>query len=280
MNYDVIGDLHGDAVKLEVLLARLGYRNTAGAWRHANRQAVFVGDFIDRGSQQKKTCEIVRRMTDSGSAQAVMGNHEFNAIAWHTPAADLPGEYLRRHNAKNRAQHTDFLNEYEGTAAHDDIIGWFKSLPLWLDLGDIRVIHAQWHQAYMDELAPRLLSGARLSEDVLEESSHKGSMAFRTIEGLIKGLEVPLVNGSKLDQHGVLRSSERVRWWEQTDLHQGAGARAHTVPTFFGHYGLEGTPCVLHPQLACVDYYRPSNPLVAYQWDGEPVLEDHRFVRV
>jgi hypothetical protein len=49
MAYDIIGDIYGQADKLEALLRALGYRDTAGAWRHPDRQAIFVGDFIDRG---------------------------------------------------------------------------------------------------------------------------------------------------------------------------------------------------------------------------------------
>jgi hypothetical protein len=85
MGYDVIGDIHGQADKLEALLRVLGYRNGAGVWRHSGRQAIFVGDFIDRGPAQIRSVNIVRRMTDAGAAHAVMGDHELNAIAWHTP---------------------------------------------------------------------------------------------------------------------------------------------------------------------------------------------------
>ena len=73
MNYDIIGDIHGHADKLEALLAKLEYQNTAGAWRHSGRQAIFVGDFIDRGPAQERSVDIVRRMVDCGAAQAVMG---------------------------------------------------------------------------------------------------------------------------------------------------------------------------------------------------------------
>ena len=34
MSYDIIGDIHGHADKLESLLAKLGYRNRNGCWRH------------------------------------------------------------------------------------------------------------------------------------------------------------------------------------------------------------------------------------------------------
>ena len=95
MAYDIIGDIHGQAGKLEALLRTLGYRDTAGAWRHPERQAIFVGDFIDRGPAQVRSVHIVRRMVDAGAALAVMGNHELNAIAWHTPDPRHLGQYLR-----------------------------------------------------------------------------------------------------------------------------------------------------------------------------------------
>jgi hypothetical protein len=72
MAYDIIGDIHGHADKLEALRRTLGYRDTAGAWRHPERQVIFVGDFIDRGPAQLRSLDIARRMVDAGVALAVM----------------------------------------------------------------------------------------------------------------------------------------------------------------------------------------------------------------
>lgn len=88
MGFDIIGDIHGHALRLEALLARLGYEHRSGAWRHPTRTAIFVGDLIDRGPGQLHTLKLVRAMRDSGSALVAMGNHELNAIAWHTPHPD------------------------------------------------------------------------------------------------------------------------------------------------------------------------------------------------
>ena len=87
--YDIIPDIHGQAGKLRSRLTNLGYRETRGAWRHADpkRSAVFLGDFIDRGSDNADVIEIVRRMVDAGTARAIMGNHELNAIRYHTERA-------------------------------------------------------------------------------------------------------------------------------------------------------------------------------------------------
>jgi len=62
--YDLIGDIHGHASELVKLLAALGYS------QHPRRQAIFLGDFIDRGRQIRETLEIVRPMIDSNSAIA------------------------------------------------------------------------------------------------------------------------------------------------------------------------------------------------------------------
>ena len=82
--YDIVGDIHGHADKLERLLRRLGYEERDGIYRHASRQLIFVGDFIDRGAEIRRTLQLVRAMVDAGTARAVMGNHEFNALLYHT----------------------------------------------------------------------------------------------------------------------------------------------------------------------------------------------------
>jgi len=45
---------------------------------------VFVGDLIDRGIQQRDSVRIARSMVEAGAAQIVLGNHEFNAVAYST----------------------------------------------------------------------------------------------------------------------------------------------------------------------------------------------------
>ncbi|WP_236001915.1 metallophosphoesterase [Paraburkholderia elongata] len=120
MDYDIIGGVHGHADKLTALLTELGYCRRMGTWRHPRRTAVCVGDFIDRGPHQLDTIDIVRPMVDAGSALAVMGNHEFNAIAWYLRDPDQDDEYLRPRQGKvgeeNRNQHAAFLAESRAQA--------------------------------------------------------------------------------------------------------------------------------------------------------------------
>jgi hypothetical protein len=63
--HDLIGDIHGHADELQQLLGTLGYARQKGVYRHPERQAIFLGDFIDRGPKIRETLEIVRPMIDS-----------------------------------------------------------------------------------------------------------------------------------------------------------------------------------------------------------------------
>jgi len=91
--HDLIGDIHGHADALERLLNTPGYTRQHGTYRHPDRQAIFLGDFIDRGPKIRETLEIVRPMIESGAALSVMGNHELNALGiahvWRS-AASIP----------------------------------------------------------------------------------------------------------------------------------------------------------------------------------------------
>jgi hypothetical protein len=83
---DFIGDIHGHADKLRALLKRLGYEQSGGVYGSPDRRAIFVGDLIDRGPAIGEVMEIVAGMVRASVAQIVMGNHEFNALCYHTPA--------------------------------------------------------------------------------------------------------------------------------------------------------------------------------------------------
>jgi len=309
MAYDVIGDIHGQADKLEALLGELGYCDIGGAFRHPNRTAIFVGDFIDRGPRQIDSVMTVRRMVDAGSAQAIMGNHEFNAIAWHTPDPQLNGEHLRRRMGSkgdvNRMQHAAFLREVDGKPElHQDLVKWFMTLPLWLDLPDIRVVHACWHDGYMQMLKPHLTANNQLTPELMVAASRAGRMEFLTVDGLTKGLEVELPDGHSFkDKDEHVRHNVRIRWWEtQSHTYRDLALMPDAIrerlpaiplitdsrtpydnakPVFFGHYWMTGVPEMQTPTAACVDYSAAKDgPLVAYRWDGESTLDNANFISV
>ena len=51
--YDLVGDIHGHADALHRLLHELEYDEVEGVFRHPERKMIFVGDFVDRGPQQR-----------------------------------------------------------------------------------------------------------------------------------------------------------------------------------------------------------------------------------
>lgn len=303
--YDIIGDIHGHYDQLEALLRKLGYREENGAWRHRGRQAIFVGDLIDRGPKQVQTVETVRTMVQAGSARCIQGNHEFNAVAWTLPDPIRSGEYLRAHGrGHNREQHQAFLDQIgEGSARHAHYIEWFRSLPLWLDLGGIRVVHACWHEPSVGWLGPRVEDGNLLSESLYVEGSQRGHEAFHAIETVCKGIEVQLPKGvSFTDKGGVVRKQARIRWWKPELLTFAQAAIGPPVndsagmewpfpqelkpapyqgpPVFFGHYWMTGEPRVLADNAVCLDYsVANGGPLVAYRWDGESRLSADHLVK-
>jgi hypothetical protein len=107
--YDIIGDVHGHAEVLRRLLRAMGYPDGDGVFRHSERQVIFVGDFVDRGPEQREVLHIAKSMCDAGAALGVMGNHEFNALGW--AEADGNGGFLRPHSQNNKEQHEEFLRQ-------------------------------------------------------------------------------------------------------------------------------------------------------------------------
>ena len=306
--YDIVGDIHGHASRLEQLLERMGYKQDAKSWRHPDRQAIFVGDFIDRGPEQIETYRLVRAMIDRGAALAVMGNHEFNAVAFKTPQPEDPGERLRPHTEKNRNQHAAFLDQIgEDSALHDEMIAWFRTLPLYLDLEGLRVVHACWHAASLQTLKPLLDHRQCLHADAWLDAARKGTNAYHAAETVLKGLEIPLPGGQHfLDKDGHKRRHIRTRWWSQgpgtfRSVAMLDDATRETLPdqpvppdvlpgytddkpVFVGHYWLRGTPAPMSDRVACLDYTvtepAPEGKLTAYRWRGEPKINSHRFLWV
>ena len=202
IGYDIIGDIHGYASELKALLNLLGYEEREGCYRHPERRVIFLGDFIDRGPEIRETLRIVRAMVERGHAMAVMGNHEYNALCYHTP--DGKGGYLRPHIDKNTNQHQATLDQIAVPFPDEwaDHLDWFQSLPLYLELDGLRVVHACW-----DDMEISALNGcARLTDNLLFKSAHRATAEFRAVDVLLKGKEVCLPEGSFFtDKEGVAR---------------------------------------------------------------------------
>jgi diadenosine tetraphosphatase ApaH/serine/threonine PP2A family protein phosphatase len=311
-NYDLIGDVHGCAQSLEHLLALLGYKKHAGVWRHSERQALFLGDLIDRGPQIRETLHIVHAMVDAGYAISIMGNHEYYALAWNTPLEQQGAEqtYVREHNTHHARLQRETLEQFE---AHPydwkDFNQWFFTLPLFVDAGRFRAVHACWDDRLINSLRNRFGDG-RIDTEYIRQSAVSGSLADQTFNRLLRGVNLPLPYGmSLIGQDGYRRSSFRTKFWHdepsaltygdvvfQPDalpehiaqkplpaqyLRQINAYDAEQPLLFVGHYWRQGQPSLIRPNLACLDYSAVNGgKLVAYRLGQEQILLPQNFVWV
>ncbi len=301
--YDLIGDIHGHSDHLEQLLCKLGYQRSQGVYRHPERQVIFLGDFIDRGPKIRQVLETVRPMIDEGAALAVMGNHELNALAYHTEKPGSPGEFLRPHTPKNEKQIWQTVTQLNPGELRE-ALEWFRTLPLWLDLPGLRAVHACWCEPAISVVAPELERHQGITPEFLHSACGEGGKLFAPVETVLKGKEVPLPVGvSFQDRDGHARTRTRIRWYLSPKGHsyrsyaltdeiasdrplESAVADAaepypsDAKPVFFGHYWLApNRPQPLARNVACLDYsVAKGGFLCAYRWNGEQELDRNNFV--
>jgi hypothetical protein len=299
--YDVIGDIHGHADALRRLLAKMGYAELDGAFRHETRRVIFVGDFIDRGPAQRDVLQITRAMCEADTAFAVLGNHEFNAIGWVTP--DGRGGFLRAHTEANLGQHRKFLQQFgEGSPDHHDAISWFRGLPVWLDLPGLRVVHACWYEPSQLALRPCLDGRDCFTEAGLRQALQRDTPAYQAAEILMKGPEQRLASDMTfMDKDGRERHEVRIKWWDldATTFRKAAIGvddrlgelpdsalpvdfiYRENTPVLFGHYWMNGEPRLTSSSAACLDFSVANEGyLTAYQWRGESMLLPDHLVHV
>ena len=312
MHYDIIADVHGRYDKLEPLLIRLGYRHDGISFvPPAGHMALFLGDLIDPkpGHPQpggvRKVLHAVKAMQERGHALVIMGNHEFNAICFHTMGPD--DEWLKTRGSGIVEHHQGTLDDfprYEDPVSEWQQVWmpWMKALPFYLDLGGFRAIHACWHQDYFG-----ILEGKNLTDYAfLVACADKKKPEGKAIEVLLKGVEVPLPAPHTFKDHtGAVRKHFRARWWEMPgddvmcrDLVFPANEEIAGVPVdpearglfspypedappvFFGHY-FKPAASDLNPErpnVACLDHSAAvDGPLVAYCWKGEAEIDPNHY---
>jgi serine/threonine protein phosphatase 1 len=118
----VIGDVHGCYRELCELLERLGPT--------AEDRLIFVGDLVVRGPENAR---VVRMFLDGALSDAtvLLGNNEEKL-----PPALAPDAA----NTPPAVQHT--IDQLRGAGLLDAALALFASFPLYVDLGDVAVVHA------------------------------------------------------------------------------------------------------------------------------------------
>ena len=138
--FDIIGDVHGCLMELEMLLDRLGYvRGEAGYAHPDRRRAIFVGDLVDRGPDSPGVLRLVMQMAEAGSALAVPGNHDLKLVK------KLAGRDVKlSHGLAETMAQLDALPEEERKPFCDKAATFLDGLVshLWLDDGGLVVAHA------------------------------------------------------------------------------------------------------------------------------------------
>lgn len=304
--YDLIGDVHGCARTLQNLLERLGYHYQAGVWRHPRRMALFLGDIIDRGPRIRESLGMVRDMVEAGQAACIMGNHEFYSLGWHTPAPPGSGRrFVREHLPRHERLIRETLAQFEGHPQEwRDYLDWFQRLPLLIDAGRFRLVHACWDAQLIARLRQQY-PDAVVDRAFLEASAQDGSFADAVFNRLLRGTDLPLPHGlSQVSDEGYIRRYFRTKFWEddpqtygdivfQPDALPEQAARtllgerekrqllhygADQPLLFVGHYWRRGQPAPIRANLACLDYSAVKyGKLAAYRLDDETRLDPNKF---
>lgn len=293
--YSIIPDIHADLNRLKCSLTALG----------DEAPFAFLGDFIDAGEKvqapdDRAVLRLVKQMVDQGEAISVMGNHELNAILFHR--SDAKGQPLRAHTKKNIDQHQSFVAQFgTGTTEALEWTEWFlHALPLWLDLGQLRLAHACWSDSAMAIVRARRPDGF-LHIDDLEEIAEESTAFGQAVKAIVSGPEVRLPDPysfKDFDQH--VRHEVRIAWWRNdADTWRNAALSVPNTdelpdaslppdvqsevylsdqpPVFVGHYKMKGIPTLEAGNAMCLDY--PEMPC-GYRWRGEKELNSENLIAV
>jgi hypothetical protein len=314
VHYDFIGDVHGFATDLRLLLSKLGYVEKNGFYQAKNRKAFFVGDFVDRGEEIVATLEIVKAMCENGSAKAVMGNHEFNWIMFNTIGYN--GKPIREHSDAKLTQNKDTREQFDLISQNkkDALNNWMMNLPFWIEEDEFRVVHACWESDSIERIEKIFPEGkfstnkdvkylSHKFDDTNAQLKNKALTLYNDLSKILTGIEEKLPgNLYFLDSYKHKRFEVRLKWWNLNknknlkdvifnfdDIHGKENLSnlslnnqefqtTSSKPVFIGHYWLTGKPEVMSSSVVCIDYsIAKGGKLVAYSSGDFSKLSNNNF---
>lgn len=225
---DVIGDVHGEITALRALLHQLGYDDRGH--HPEGRRLVFVGDLGDRGEDSPGVIEWVRDRVLEGRAQAVLGNHDFNALE-----AAAGGEMKTElswlfEEARPYAHHGRRVPQVLARGKRrEDILAFLRTLPVALERGGelpVRVVHAAWDSAliarircrrdvvqiYREEkqILERAATLASGMDDTARKLLHQNGNAIKYLTSGLEGRSTKPIQINEAHRYEV-----RLPWWRE-----------------------------------------------------------------
>ena len=250
--YDLIGDVHGYMDLLDSLVEKMGYSRKGKGYEHPEgRKLIFVGDLINRGPDSISVLKTVRETWEQGNALLTLGNHEFNLLQDAKMNKPLPNQ------------------------GYQSYLSWLEKIPLFLDLEDLRVVHAAWHFPSISFLSQMQVP----HDEIIRKSCDKSSPERKAVDLILKGVKAKLPTTPCLhDRFGETRTKGRLRWWENLegkpfskalfspmygnaieefpkaqDIRQLEPYSTDEKPVFTGHYCLEPHIEKINGNIACLD---------------------------
>ncbi len=156
--FDIIGDIHGCATELELLLEKLGYTYEEQdceactynrLYSHPEgRKVVFLGDLIDRGPRNLDSYQLVNHMVAAGNALCVLGNHDAKLLK------KLKGKNVQlRHGLEQTVKELEALPENIAEPFKEKLAEFISSLISHYVLDDGKLVVA--HGGLKEELQGR-----------------------------------------------------------------------------------------------------------------------------
>ena len=121
MSTYVVGDVQGCDDELGELLSLIRFDAAAD-------RVYFVGDLVNRGPKSAEVLRRVKRLTDNGVADCVLGNHDFFLIM------ALEG-FSKLHDG-------DTLDQVLRQPDARDLVKWLRHRPLLIEVGRHVIVHA------------------------------------------------------------------------------------------------------------------------------------------
>jgi polynucleotide kinase-phosphatase len=170
--FDIVGDVHGCASELLTLLTDLGWgiehdgALAVGASHPEGRQALFVGDLVDRGPDTPGVLRLVMGMVAAGTALCVSGNHEVKLVRALKGAKVNVSHGMAESLAQLAAESDEFREK--ALDFMDGLIGHYV-----LDNGKLVVAHAGLKESYHGRSSGRVRAFA-LYGDTTGETDEYG----------------------------------------------------------------------------------------------------------